>query len=68
VRHGTGVRDFEGTKAAPADLLDVLAMATATEKVNGVLLDGGEQKLRLSGQIQWSASAQGNLGVPPLRS
>jgi len=43
-------------------------MATATEKVNGVLLDGGEQKLRLSGQIQWSASAQGNLGVSPLRS
>ena len=47
MRHGTGVRDFEGTKAAPADLLDVLAMATATEKVNGVLLHGGEQKLRL---------------------
>ena len=68
MRHGTGVRDFEGTKAVPADLLDVLAMATATEKVNGVLLHGGEQKLRLSGQIQWSASAQGNLGVPPLRS
>jgi hypothetical protein len=68
VRHGTGVRDFEGTKAAPADLLDVLAMATATEKVNGVLLDGGEQNLCLSGQIQCSASAQGNLGVPPLRS
>ena len=68
MRHGAGVRDFEGTKAAPTDLLDVLALATATEKVHGVLLDGGEQKLRLSGQIQWSASAQGNLGVPPLRS
>ena len=68
MRHGAGVRDFEGTKAAPADMLDVLAMASATEKVSGVLLDGGEQKLRLSGQIQWSASVQGNLGVPPLRS
>jgi len=33
------------SKAVPADFLDVFAMATATEKVNGVLLDGGEQKL-----------------------
>ena len=63
-----GFEILRAPKAAPAGLLDVLAMATATEKVNGVLLDGGEQKLRLSGQIQWSASAQGNLGVPPLRS
>ena len=42
VAHGAGVRDFEGTKASPAAVLDVLAMATATEKVNVVLLDGGE--------------------------